>query len=254
MRPWLILVLCVCLAIPASAQTRRRSKGKSTPKRAAPAEKAKIAEGRYQMNTSVSGVNFEEPWTLWKTKLGYELAEQWLVPARGDNPPQAIDVNVQMVGQLRPIQVHIGDAASGLTCKIALGSFNCESQGKATQLAVDGPYDFFSPSPWMLGNIVRRAVKNRDQKSSITLVRIDGASYSGVKMTSFAATVQYVGEDQVEVDGQKHAASIYEMKAEGFIPGMLVWVSDDGIVLAVQDSSQPDQRLDLTNLQRYGKM
>jgi hypothetical protein len=44
------------------------------------------------------------------------------------------------------------------------------------------------------------------------------------------------------------------MKAEGFIPGMLVWISNEGIVLAVQDSSQPDQRLELTNLQRYGKM
>jgi hypothetical protein len=159
-----------------------------------------------------------------------------------------------MVDALRPVQVHIGDPQMGLSCSIAMSVFKCETQGKLSQMNMSGRYDFFSPSPWMLGNIVRRATKDKSQTASIKLVRIDGASEQGVKMSSFTADVQYVGDDQIEVAGEKRPASIFELRADGVIPGMLVWVADDGMVFAIQDSSRPDQRLELSNLQRYGKL
>ena len=241
-RAMLLILLALC--VPACSQTAHKSK-------TAPPERVKLAAGKYQMIGAGGG--FEEPWTIFRTRLGYELTEQWVVPTQPGEPPQVIDVSVQMVGALRPVQVHIGDPQMGLSCSIALAAFKCETQGKTSQMTISGPYDFFSPSPWMLGNIVRRATKEKSQTSSIKLVRIDGADEQGVKMSLFSANVQYVGDDQIEIAGEKRPASIYELRAEGIIPGMLVWVADDGMVFAIQDSSRPDQRLELSNLQRYGK-
>jgi hypothetical protein len=244
----------LCLAVAAFGQTaKHRPRAKAKVKAPAVQEPVLIAEGRYQMNGGAA-VGFEEPWTLFKTRLGYELTEQWVLPPRGVGGPQVIDLKVQMVGELRPVQVHIGDALQGLTCKIALDVFRCESRGRTTELPMQGPYDFFSPSPWMLGNIVRRAQRVKGERSTIQLVRIEGTGADGVRISSLVASVGYVGDDQLEVAGAKQAVSIYELKSEGKIPDMLVWISPEGLVYAIQDSSHPEQRLDLVELKRHGRM
>lgn len=253
MRSTTILVLCLALLGSAAAQKRRpRAKAKVKPPMSE--QPVLLAEGKYQMGGSAAMHGFSEPWSLSKTRLGYELNEQWVIPAHGAlGAPQVIDLKVQMVAGLRPVQVHIGDLLLGLTCKIALGVFRCESQGKTTELAIPGAYDFFSPSPWMLGNIVRRAQRVKGEKASIQLVRIDGTGSEGVRMTAFEAQVTYVGDDQVDLAEGRQAVSIYELKAEGKIPDMLVWISDEGVVYAIQDSSHPEQRLELIEIKRYGR-
>lgn len=255
MRVATILVLCLALSVSPLAQSRRsRVKAKTRSKPPVAEQSTVVAEGKYQMNSGAALHGFEEPWTLTKTRLGYELAEQWVIPGRGLFGPQVIDLKVQMVTGLRPVQVHIGDLLQGLTCKIALEMFHCESQGRATELAMSGPYDFFSPSPWMLGNIVRRAQRVKGEQSSIQLVRIDSTGANGVQLSAFNAQVSYVGDDQLDTAGGRHAVSIYELKAEGKIPEMLVWIADDGLVYAIQDSSHAEQRLELVELKRQGRM
>jgi hypothetical protein len=255
MNPRLIVAVVLGLSIVASAQTRRRKPVRKPPvARATVPEKMKLAEGRYRMAGSEEGRAFEEPWTLWKTKLGYELVEQWIFPAQDQGAPRVIDVNVQMVTQLRPIKIHIGDPLLGLDCSLTIGEFVCNNQGQMSKVAVQSPYDFFSPSPWMLGNIVRRARKIKGDKSSIRLVRINTVAAEGAALAAFEAEVQFVGDDLLEVNGRREAASIFELKAAGMIPAMLVWVSEEGLVYAIQDSSRPEQRMELTTFQRFGTM
>jgi hypothetical protein len=164
-----------------------------------------------------------------------------------------IDVTVDMVTGFRPLKVQIGGADSVL-CKIALQEFTCEAKGRTRKLDIKPPYDYFSPSPWILSNVVRRVKKDPSVSSSVNLVRIDGADENGPTLSSFVAQVQYVGDDQIEVGGQKYMASIYELHSAGVIPGMLVWVSPEGIVLAMQDSTHPEQRMELAELKFYGKL
>lgn len=159
-----------------------------------------------------------------------------------------------MVAGFRPLQVQIGSAADALRCKIALQEFTCEAKGLSRKLETTPPYEYFSPSPWILSSVVRRVKKDSSVKSTVNLVRIDGGDETGPRLSSFAAEVQYVGDDQIEVGGQKYTASIYELHAEGAIPGMLVWVSPEGIVLAMQDSTHPEQRMELAELKFYGKL
>jgi hypothetical protein len=240
----------IALAGSASAQKKRRPVRKP----AAPAAetKTKVAEGKYLLSTETARV-FEEPWVLSRTRLGYQLDEQWVF-YRNQGDPTVIDVVVDMVAGFRPLQIQIGTNADSVRCKIALQEFSCETKGQTRKLETKPPYDYFSPSPWILSNVVRRVKKDPSVKTTVNLVRIDGADASGPRLSSFVAEVQYVGDDQTEVGGQKFTASIYELHAESVIPGMLVWVSPEGIVLAMQDSTHPDQRMELAELKFYGKL
>ena len=240
-----------------SAQTHKKSVHKSQPAKPAPPQKVKVAEGRYELKRTEGALDrsFSEPWTLYKTNLGYELEEQWLVGTGKEGETNIIDVKVSFVAGLNPIQVRIGgdDSPRQLLCSMALQEFKCASAGQEASMPVEGSYNFFSPSPWMLGAIVRHGKKTPDQSTSVHLVRMAGMAESGPKLGSFQADVQYVGDDELQVGDQKISANIYELKAPSAIPSMLVWVSSEGVVLAMQDSSRPEQRMDLVEFKRYAK-
>src|SRR5437588_2719243 len=108
----------------------------------------------------------------------------------------------------------------------------------------------------MLGSIDRRAKKVPSQSATVQLVVMTGSENLGPKLVDFPAQVQYVGEDSVSIDTEKIPASNFELKAtntgvEGIsIPGTLIWTSAEGVVLALQDSNQPDQRIDLVKYKR----
>ena len=92
-----------------------------------------------------------------------------------------------------------------------------------------------------------------DQITQVQLVRVGGMSEAGPKLFSFKAEVQYVGEDQIEVSGQRFSASIFELKSPHAIPPVMVWISSEGIVLSIQDSTKQEQRMDLVEFKKYGK-
>lgn len=240
----------------AKTPPKKKPTSKKPAATAAPA-KVKVAEGRYELiRTDGQPLRaFEEPWALYKTPLGYELEEQWHVGASEKAPEAIIDVHVSFAGGLNPIEVKIGgdDAQRQLLCKAALKEFTCSSGGLSATLTVEGSYNFFSPSPWMLGAIVRRAKKVAGEPTTLQLVRMGGMTESGPKLGNFKAEVSYVGDDEVSVGSVKYPTSIFELKAEGKIPTMLLWMTADGMVLQIQDASQPEQRMNMVELTRYGK-
>ena len=147
-----------------------------------------------------------------------------------------------------------------MTCSMALKEFKCATQGKESKLPMQGPYNVFLPSPWLLGSIARRAKKIPNQSAPLQLVMMAGSEEQGPKLVSFPAEVQYVGDDEVTVGNEKIPAAIYELKAtntgiQGItISGTLIWTSYEGIVLKLQDSNMPDQRIELVEYKRYGKL
>src|SRR5213075_3425110 len=93
-----------------------------------------------------------------------------------------------------------------------LKEFRCLSGEQKEKMAMDGSYSFFSPSPWMLGAIARRAKKIPNESTQVKLVRMGGVTETGPKLGTFTADVQYIGEDSVTVNGEKMDAVIYEIK------------------------------------------
>ena len=252
-----VLILGASLLTADASTAKKPRKSIKKPTAEAVPEKVRVAEGKYELRRTDGQPlrAFEEPWTLYKTRLGYELEEQWHVGATDQAPEAVIDVRVNFAGGMNPIDVRIGgdDAQRQLLCQIALKEFTCASAGLEAKLEMDGNYNFFSPSPWMLGAIARRGKKVPGSVTPVQLVRMGGMTETGPRLAKFEADVSYVGDDEVDVAGVKHQTSIFELKAEGKIPTMLLWVSSDGIVLQIQDASRPEQRMDMVELTKYGK-
>jgi hypothetical protein len=228
------------------------------PSRPAGPTKIKVAEGKYVLTNTAGKVErtFEEPWALYKTNLGYALESQWHVGGAEGEAGNVIDVRVNFAGGLHPTDVTIGgDPDRALHCRLALSEFSCRSMGLEGRQPMAGTYDFYSPSPWMLGSIVRRSKKLPGQTTRVQLVRMRGMQPgAGPVLDAFAAEVDYVGDDQIEIGERKYDSSIFELKAQDAIPGMLVWVSAEGIVLALQDSSKTEQRMELVEYRKLGKL
>lgn len=224
--------------------------------------RVKIAEGRYEVVGGKTDAqnSYREPWTLYKTALGYEVEEQWVVTSP-NAAESTVDVAISFAAGLYPIQVQIGgqNSTKRMLCAMALGEFKCATQGKESRMAMQGAYNVFLPSPWMLGSIARRAKKIPNQAAAVQLVMMGGMEEQGPKLMSFPAEVQYVGDDEVSISGEKIPAAIFELKAPNTgiagvsIPGTLIWTSNEGVVLALQDSNRPEQRIELVEYKRHGK-
>ena len=249
----LVLVALMCSAGATPKRKARRPAGKA---RVTVPAKIKVAEGKYELKKLDGPIErtFEEVWTLYKTDLGYTLNEEWNVGEGQGQPANVIDVSAEFVPGLHPVKLQIGgDAERSLHCALALGEFSCRSMGLEAKLPMNGVYDFFSPSPWTLGSIVRRAKKVPGEVTPVQLVRMAGMTPNGPKLHAFQGEVQYVGDDQIEIESVKYTASIFELKSPGAIPSMLLWLAPDGMVLALQDSTKAEQRMELTAYKKYGK-
>jgi hypothetical protein len=253
----IIILLCCGVAVTGWAAPKQKARRPVSKAKAAPAPtKIKVAEGKYELKQMDRPIErtFEEVWTLYKTDLGFTLHEEWNIGAGQGHPANVIDVSAEFVPGLHPVKLQIGgEAERSLHCALALTEFSCRSMGLEAKLPMNGVYDFFSPSPWTLGSIVRRAKKLPGMVTTVQLVRMAGMTPEGPKLHAFQGEVEYVGDDQIDIGGVKHNASIFELKSAGAIPSMLLWLAPDGIVLALQDSTKAEQRMELTAYKKYGK-
>lgn len=253
------IMLGVALAsLSAQAQTksRRRPARKPAAKSPAASVRTRIAEGRYQLRAREGSVlqSWDEPWTLYKTKTGYEVTETWKASKEGYANSVVIDVFLAMAPGLYPTEARIGpdQSPNQLVCSMTMDELRCAAGGKQSSLAVSGAYNFFLPSPWLLSSIGRRAHnKKPDQSVPVKLVQMTGMSETGPILVELGAQVAYVGEDQVEVDGARLPASIYEVRGSDF-PAIMVWISAEGVVLMMQDSAKPEQRMELVEFKKFG--
>ncbi|MCU1284403.1 MAG: hypothetical protein JWO13_753 [Acidobacteriales bacterium] len=253
------LLLCVTLAVTSAAAQQKRKK--ATPSAQAKAADdtpihEKIAEGKYELkkqNGQVAQI-VGEPWTLYRTNVGYELKEQWIVSKDTQQEPTIIDVGVNFAPGLFPIQIRIGGVGSAkeLNCSMQAKEFSCDSAGLHAAMAMERPYNLYLPSPWMLGSIARRAKKVPDKATKVQLVQMVGMTSAGPKLDSFEAEVQYVGEDEIDVSGERIPASIFEIKTKT-MPTIMVWLSLEGVVLAMQGSIKPEERMELTKFTKFAK-
>src|SRR5271155_2294619 len=173
MKPRFILVVLLLTNI-CLAQTTHHKK-----KLAKPPARVIVAEGKYAFYTRAGELlpNFEEPWSLTKTSVGFELAEQW----KSDQPadlklgPVSVDFNVMFTTGMQPLTVHIGnkDTNSGITCSLSLSEFTCNGADKSSNVPVKSPYNFFLPSPWMMSAIARRSKKELGGFTDVRMVYLD---------------------------------------------------------------------------------
>lgn len=249
------ILLVLSLVVPALAQTKKRPAPRKSAAKALTAVplRTKVAEGKYVLRAQ-AGVflqTWEEPWTLYKTRTGFEVEEEWRAAREGAPNSVVIDVLLVMAPGMYPTQARIGSALTDnqLDCSMTMAEFRCTAAGKTSSMPMSGAYNFFLPSPWLLSSIGRRAPKKPDQPVTVKLVQMAGMNPEGPRLIALQAEVTYVGEDQVEVEGRPIPASIYEIRGTG-VPSITVWISPDGVVLMMQDVAKPDQRMELVEFKK----
>lgn len=257
----IVVAASVSVALAQSgAPPKKQSKGKAPAARNAPKAPAtdvpvKVAVGRYELRGTgmAPGRKFEEPWELYRTKVGFEL-KQWFEVSQNGEPNPRLEITVGFAPGFFPTSVVLAgeNNKNPISCSLTLKLFSCESPTGKSELAMEGPYSFFLPDPWMMGAVVRRARKAPDQPTSVQLVRMAGMTQSGPRLEKLEAVIHYIGEDQVEVAGKKQVAHIYELKTERF-PALTLWITGEGIVTAMEDSKNPDQRMMLIEYSKTGK-
>src|SRR5882762_5568387 len=176
---WCIGLLVMAIAMhsfaPSAWAQKKLNQPKAKPKAAAVAPmREKVAEGKYELKKldGKSPQSFEEPWTLYKTKVGFELEEQWVVSNDPQNQPMIVDIGVNFAPGLYPIQLRVGGVGSSkeLHCSMEANEFTCDSGGMHSKISMQGSYNLFLPSPWMLSSIGRRAKKVPQQITKVQLV------------------------------------------------------------------------------------
>lgn len=242
------LVLCA-----GGLLAQQKPVAKPAPKSSAPeAGEAVIASGKFQLLEQGAQLQqkLEEPWRLKKVRGGFLLDEQWVVAAEANASRVPVQVNLS-AGYI-PTVVTIGDGDAAIRCAIEMSAFSCTRAGQTTKLPMSSRYYFLLPSPWMVSAIARSAPKAPGKVITVQLVRIAGVSQEGPQLESLSGELQYVGEDEVEVQGKRHAASIYELRSKAF-PAITIWVDAEMVPVLMQDSGKPEQRIELVEFSRAAR-
>lgn len=251
----LAMAASVGMASAQSPAPKKKSSARAPAAAAAAEAPVKVAVGRYELRGAgmAPGRKFEEPWELYRTKVGFEL-KQWFEVSQNGEPNPRLEITVGFAPGFFPTSVVLAgeNNKNPISCRLTLKLFSCESPTGKSELAMEGPYSFFLPDPWMMGAVVRRARKAPDQPTNVQLVRMAGMTQSGPRLEKLDAVIHYIGEDLVEVAGKRETAHIYELKTERF-PALTLWITGDGIVTAMEDSNNPDQRMMLIEYSKTGK-
>ena len=252
----LVLLIGILLPSALAETSKARKKRHPAPKKAV-AQKLKAAEGQYAFFSRAGELlpDFEEPWTLTKTPVGYDLVEQWKAknPEDHSRVVATVDFKVSFAPVMQPLNIRIGnkESPSGIYCSLSLAEFSCTGAEKTTKLNVESPYNFFLPSPWLMSAIVRRATKEVGTFTDVRMAYLAGMSTEGPKLETFKAQVLYKGQESIHTAGQIFLADKYEVQNPGQFPDMKIWVSAEGVTLAMEDSSTPDQRMMLMRYKKY---
>jgi len=251
-----ILMIGILLPSTLAQSSATRKKRHSNHKKAV-AHNLKAAEGQYAFFNRTGDLlpDFTEPWTLTKTPVGYDLVEQWKAKNTEDESKGivSVDFKVSFAPGLQPINVRIGNKESpyGIYCILSLSEFSCAGAEKTTKLNVVSPYNFFLPSPWLMSAIVRRATKEVGTFTDVRMAYLAGMSTEGPKLETFKAQVIYKGQESIHSMDQTFLADKYEIQNPGQFPDMMIWVSAEGVTLAMEDSTKPDQRMMLMRYKKY---
>ena len=217
----------------------------------------KVAEGTYVMDTESGGekMKYHEEWVLWSTSQGTYLVESKIRVAC-DHDNSEFRSEIFLDSTLRPVSLRIQREIPGLKTKDEFAlTFTDEgvrySVGdKEYEEKIQGPYYMYLPFPWFLSAIAVGSTKERGRNTAIQLVWMDDHSDPPIELFPFFGKIRYEGAEQIQVGGQSWNAERFEIAPHPFSP-ITIWISSEGILLALQDARKPEQRIELKSSRMY---
>ena len=257
------------------AQLEIRTKGINSEKIAYPANhRIKVAEGEYAIARigdlgiqppGTEEFEFGETWTLWTTGDGeFEVQGEW----RFESPemlPNRIPFMLRLGRDLHPVSIkefvrlEWQNDSGPLSCALSPTELYCESGAKdpkhmiVERLPMTRPYGFLWPiSPFSLGSIAQTAVQHPGADVEITAVVAEEPSAANpVCFVSHIASVRYLGQEAIVVDGQTILANKTSLDPSPY-PKLILWTDPRGLLLAVQRATLPGLRLELVKYRAEG--
>jgi hypothetical protein len=235
-------------------QTEASLAPQSTPQKET---RLKLAEGEYRLQKK-SGeelVELKGGWILWQTSQGTYEVEDTLRSSAEGKPVHMSSFFVLTQG-FHPVTTRfsLNHLHEGEPCKdqVALDfdatEFRALDNGKTQRLRVSGPYDLFFPTPWIMGSIILRAKENGNRDTQVQLLQPD-FEYAEEEATDSEEApmtlgrVRFLGRGFVSARGNIWTADKYQLDAGGS-SSVVVWLSEDGIVLAMEIPEEPEWRIE----------
>lgn len=214
--------------------------------------RVRVAEGEYQIIETLNGggvgpfaymvYDFHETWTLWRRSDGtYDAEGQRNYESPKDEPHRgAFSVHLshafRILGLQEFRQLRWVPDSGPLTCDFSPSEIACASNAKdpAHNIKLDLPmhtdYGFLWPiSAFSLGGITRSNDRNR---TPVQLITVDEPNPEHPIYTSILdGEVQYLGNEQVTVAGQRWDAEKFELQVPTR-PSFLIWTTPQGLLLA----------------------
>lgn len=229
------------------------SGGKSV---ASESQRKKVADGEYVMLREETYPSFtkiveiRESWSLWELgDDGYEIDSLWVV----NSPQETFRTKtwIELSPGFHPTQTRgLGTIReTDLTCRFGEREVRCRTGNEEPRISVDMPYDLYLSVPWFVSSILRRPGVDHNRPMPVKLLIMDrGGPKSELGFGEFEGQVRYLGEESITAAGREFWSRKYELKADPF-PGWLVWLSPDGIALAMQAIGEKTK----IELERYEK-
>ncbi len=225
-------------------------------------ERPVVAEGEYSTmkvpNTGGETVEFREVWKLTRTSKNSYEAESVARFRSSKTEDVAYQIRLTLSPTLHPVAVKIFGGIPSLkgyrsmVLEFTEHELRCCGEVGKVRLKIDSPYDLYFPTPWFFSSIVRRAERNKERGTAVRLVFMDKSpdNDTPVGLAPFEGQVRYLGSEQVKLAGETWNAEKFLIQPGPFTP-VSVWLSPEGLMLAMEDAKNPEQRIELVRYKKY---
>jgi hypothetical protein len=221
------------------------------------AGRIKIADGEY-LSRGQSGYNkdekFRESWVLWRKGDGKFMVESDLqVEGTGKNQ-QVLHYSIQLSADMRLLEITTRAGENETLIELGAEEVRVKGRRGESTLKVPPRYDFYLPLPWCLGSFARRVPPIKSAGLPVMFVAADEQGPdSPMALTMLWGRVQWVGSEQVDAAGLRVDAEKYLVHL-GPYPGVFIWLSKNGLMLASQNEENPEQRTETARFREYEKL
>lgn len=193
-----------------------------------------------------------EKWTMRRTREG-NLEVESVLRIEENHSVVSMNLLLLLTPQLHPLKATLSEAGRGdLIFEFNEKVFQIKGR-KQAKLEIESPYDLFLPTPWFLGSIVRRAKLEMGKTTKTKLILMDGESYDPrIALMPHEGTVQYLGPEDLSIGKYQINTHKFELDTKALPWTLLVWITDEGIVVAYEDS-RSGQRMTLKNYQKHAR-
>ncbi len=236
----------------------------------APENRKKVAEGEYGSRPKTGQYEIRELWTLWRKPDGrYLLSGEVKFSEVGSGPERTLQYELNLSGELKPNDIRLSyREMKGVFILFQFGDTELRYQAgrrglvqpETTTLPVSAPYSLYpTTSWWQLGLLCREANAAQRQRATVQLVFVDDPPPEPIGLHPFEAHVEYLGEEEVEVDGGKFKAGKFLVQGESPesgadpFPRVTAWVLPEGLLVKAKADDLSQIAVELVRFKKYGE-